>query len=115
MPTQAVVCKTASAPGKAPDQTYPMMFHGRPVKKCPRAQSAALHSTANRQSRPTAVSPKRLPASRVSPSAAAIYTAIAAGRPSTAKGSTHQKRAMSTNSAAAIQYSPATRKPSPNT
>src|SRR5262245_41802758 len=103
MPTQAVVCSIAIAPGKPPAQVDPIKFQGSPVNAWPRAHSAAVHTIANRKSL-AAPGNRSQPAPTLRASSAEpIYNANAAGNPTAAIGTSHQNVAMSTNRAAAIQ------------
>src|ERR1700758_3926230 len=103
MPIQATHCKTAIAPGKPPDHVDPIRFQGRPVNAWPRSHSAAVQVIANPKTRAVPDNRKCLLARLMASKATPVYSANSAGNPVAAIGTSHQKVAKSTKSAAEIQ------------
>src|SRR4029077_13543998 len=103
MPVQATHCRIAIAPGNPPDQVDPIRFQGNPVNAWPRIHSAAVQEIANPKTR-AAPGKHRYPLTIfVVRKTIPVKSDKAAGNPTAAIGTNHQKVAISTNSAPEIQ------------
>src|SRR5215831_14844900 len=103
MPIHATHCRIAIAPGNPPDHVDPIRFQGNPVKAWPRIHSAAVQEIANTKTRAVPDKHKYLLTTFVIRKTIPVKSDKTAGSPKAAIGSSHQKLAISTNSAPEIQ------------
>src|ERR1700738_2278940 len=103
MPTQAAVCSIPIAPRKPPDHVDPIKRQGSPVNAWPRTHSATVQVIANRKIRAVLGNRRRLVARLTRRTGGPVERGNGAGSARAAIGTSHQKVAMSTKRAAAIQ------------